>query len=684
MKIFNIELKKMMFYQKGILIIAIFFLLSFLQLLLTDKPYNADYEKYKEQYETYLGKVEGKLTKEKANYIENEAKELSEAKEEKEQLYNDYYDGKIVEKDFKKQEAELSEQLKNQKGFEVIYSQYLYICQNKNNHYFLKNNGWNGLLAGEKFDFLLFITILILVTPIFCREYDTQMDILILTSNKGDRNRNDKIMLAVLVSLFVCIGKAVMDYVFYMTKYGLPHGGYPLQSLEYFGEGTKSISLYGAFMTVSLMKCFGCVLLIAELIFLSVIIKKYALTVFITAAGIILPYMGLSKSMVMSLPMPLSFLCATDFFRGNQFETDYLTNDKVAIFSEVSIGKMFFMIWGAVLFSIILIMIVLYVHRNHWNGRCHYRGRKNGKMVAMMMVLILVVPFCGCSNLKNGMKKVYYNTTTSDAYQKDDLKVLSSEEQKSPMCVYSNGRKETLMKDSLEGMNDEIQYREAIFGTGDFVYCIKQEKIIPIDKIGRFNSDIDKFSIMETNIKTFDEKVIFEKKINNGINVLGVEFDNNNQWSFLENCTEFFLNEKDIFFVCGNDVYRVSRKTEKIDILEFHTIGNIAFDGKYIYFMDDAYVLFRYDTEKDETEKLSDIVAYSFYLTDKGIYYVNRKDGYKVYKCDYEGQNIEKIFDKASIFIIGDTDGLICISKKNGEEYKVNFKELKKREIILN
>ena len=124
------EVKKIMLHQKGLLYIVLVLLLSAAWLIVSDSPYDSAMEQYKREYEWYLEQVNGYCTDENALYLEQEAGRITEAERKQRDLLESYYDGKISESDYKQESREIGEVLEHQNGFEVIYQQYLYICEN--------------------------------------------------------------------------------------------------------------------------------------------------------------------------------------------------------------------------------------------------------------------------------------------------------------------------------------------------------------------------------------------------------------------------------------------------------------------------------------------------------------------------------------------------------------------------
>ena len=68
-----------------------------------------------------------------------------------------------------------------------------------------------GLLGKGTLDFILFLGILLIVTPVFCSEYSCQMDTLILTSKEGRKSALYKLLIMIAVVLFLSLCISLID-----------------------------------------------------------------------------------------------------------------------------------------------------------------------------------------------------------------------------------------------------------------------------------------------------------------------------------------------------------------------------------------------------------------------------------------------------------------------------------------
>ena len=97
---------------------------------------------------------------------------------------------------------------------------------------------------------------------------------------------------------------------------------------------------FPGFSITPLLRLFGGVFLANFLMFISVVAKKYAVTLLTGAVSVIIPYIGLSKTSIYRLPLPLPFLLGTDFFAGDIVSNDALTGDEKIVFAEIDTNTM--------------------------------------------------------------------------------------------------------------------------------------------------------------------------------------------------------------------------------------------------------------------------------------------------------------------------------------------------------
>lgn len=621
----------MMLTRKGIWVIVLFFLCSAVFLLATDVPENADAHREQSDYLFYLEQVGGEYTEQKAAYLEKEAAAIAQAQDDLQTLRNDYYMGTLSQQSYEQQSEKLKEILSHERGFEVLYEQYLYIHENPQNRYFLPTNGWHGLLADESLDFLMMVTLLLLITPVFCQEYSSRMDVLLSTASKGTQQIREKLLLVFLLVTGLCVGWFALRYGFFAVKYGLPHGEYPLQSLPYFGSSVKTLSLRGAFLLLCGLKWCGNLFFATMILFFSVVTKKYAPTVFLSSSAVLLPYLGLSHSQIVLLPLPLPFLLGNIFLRGSQSSEDFLTGESIAIFSEVSWSALTALCGVSLLLCGVGVLLIIRWNRNRWLDG----GKRRTKKYALVFCCLLLTALCGCQSATE-CDDGLYNQSTSQTYLYEGNRYYYDGEHNQIFAQQRDNNETRVLTNAPLDKLTPPTLRPIVFGSGSKVYYMKSNTDSYVNKVGRYSSTIETISIVEVGIVSFQEKIVFERNISKGKTYLGVEIPTKNTWDFLWECNGFFLNHDHLFFVC-KDLYQLDRRTGKLTTKETFVLS---------------------------------AVASNFCLTKQGLFYSNRKDNETIYFCSLDGADSRKIIDRPADSLSCEGDVLFFTDRSDFFRYQ--------------
>ena len=664
---FMYEVKKIMLCQRGLFYIALVLLFGTVWLALSDNPVDIAMEQYKNEYEWYLEKVKGYCTEESSLYLEQEAERIAKAKERQNSLLENYYDGKISESEYKKESREIEKVLERQNGFEVIYQQYLYICENAGNRCFLQTNGWMGLLGKGTLNFILFLGILLLVTPVFCSEYSCQMDTLILTSREGRKSSLYKLFIMIAVIFFLCVSFSLIEYGFYRFKYGLPDGDYPIQSIRYFAGSSKGISLLEGYVYIGLLRMFGGVFLTILLMFISVLAKRYAITLLTGAVSVIIPYIGLSKTSIYHLPLPLPFLLGTDFFTGDIVLSDALTGDEKIIFAEVNTVTLLILLFVSVLLCTLAAVWILWHNSNRWLMKSEQK--KHAATLAAMLSMALTVTGCSdCGKIKSAVYNSSADYSMPFGYDCMEYEIIQ-DAGTFDYYLKNTSTKETypLARSPMFGVFSGEEMR-AFYVCPPYLYYTTSVMESYVNRVGNYNSNVTKVSVIELNLDTFEEKTIFEQITNSGRSLFGIDYETGDKWKFLDFHYAFFLNNDSIFFTGSDGITQVNRFTGKIVKLDIPANGNISFDGESIFYKNGQGVLTRYYVSGGGTYTYENIVAYDFCMDEQSIYYISRTDGGCLYSCSRDGNNKELISKIPAMSVTCDASNIYVLAKESGEE----------------
>ena len=664
MRVFTYELKKIMLFQKGLLYIIAFLLISTLWLVVADTPQDSAMEQYRNEYEWYLEKLEGACTDEAAAFLEQEAAAIAEANSTRRNLLEQYYGGEITEEQYGQKSADLDAITEHENGFEVVYQQYLYVCENKDNHYFLQTNGWSGLFSNSTLDFPLFLVVLLLATAVFCSEYSCQMDALILTSKEGLKSTRYKLLIIVASVLSLCILTALIRYAFFAIKYGLPCGDYPIQSIANFGTSMKELSLLEGYIAITALRCLGYVSFSVLLLLASVLVKKYALTVLLGAVTTLVPYIGLSATTLCRLPISLAFMLGTDYLSGSIKASDLLTGEEIAVFQEVSGYELFVLIVVSVLISLLAVLWLLIRNKNRWQGI----GGKSKRYCATVLCLAIVLVFTGCA--EEDAANTSFNASLTGRANEYEV-ICDHAEQAYYLKNNSTGVTLDLVRSPLFGVfSGEDSVKGYYMDYPDLYYTISETES-HINRVGTYNSSFTKVSVVKLNLETFKEEIIFEKIADSGRSLLGIEYEVGDTWEFLQHHHSFFINENNIFFVGNGGITEVDRKSGIPQKLDLRASENIAFDGRYFYYIGNRSVLTKYDTQLGSTIPLAEVTAYDFCLDGQSIYYISMTDGYRVYQCSLDGERCKMVADIIALDVSCDETSIYIIHKGTGEQVAI-------------
>lgn len=666
------EIRKMFWHQKGLWLILLYFVLSIAGLLLFDTPANPEIEQNKAAYDTYLQQVEGKCTDGTEAFLSKEAERIAEANSKLQNLYDDYSNGKLTEQELTSQVAGAGETVRYQKGFELVFEQYNGVQENKENRWFLYTNGWDGLLSHDSLNLPFVLLLLLLITPVFCQEYESGMNELIMTEPKGaKRQALRKVVLVVLVACALCLLDSGMRFLFFALKYGLPHGDYPLQSLSYFATSTRKATLLGAFLKISCGKLFGSLSLAVLILFVSACVRKYALTLFVSTAAVLLPYFGLSLSSAKYfLPGPLGFMISTGFFRGNEYQYDAATQEKTMVFQEIRGTARGLLIGVTFCLAIAMTAILLKKHTNIWCARKPRQMKKAVCLVLLLCVSASMLSGCGVSSA--AQEHPLFNLEQSNAYENSNYQfyVENSNSDKATWMMKnkSTGKTEKLIHNPMQALS---KVPEAIYGCGDSVYYIQKDS----DASGFF-STADRFSVVEVDTRNFSEKIIFERNLNTNRDTflsLGKPQEQDVKSFSLVNA--FFLDDQNLYFVGKGQVCKVNRTTGKRDIIiETPSLKSLSFDGTSIYYSNAESKLMKYDVRTGRETELYGIVTESFQLTAKEeVIFINRLDQDKLYALSLKDGSQRKILDQPMLSFRLDGENIVYVNKTDSNEHQIKL-----------
>lgn len=611
MRSFLYETKKTFIFQKGIFIVTSLLLFEFIYLVFTATPASYEMELYKDTYMQYLSVVSGPCSKEKEEYLEQVADEISYARKALPSLYQEYYSGSISLSDFQSQESVLSNALNSSSGFNALYEQYLYIRENTENRYFVYTNGWNALLCADSIDPILILGLLILIAPIYCHEYLSQMKGLIITQRYGSKSFSvEKIVLSNIIAIFFSSILFLEKLLYCSVRYGLPNANYPIQSLTYFGSYTGALSLMQGAIYSLCFQILGSIFLCSIILLCGSNLKHYAITCFIPFCSILLPAILFPDTIQYRLPLPLAFLRSSGFFRGT-----IVDEEQNITFRQIAINELCVIIICSLLAIAIFTYFVWVKSQNHVTRRHHLFAKK------VSFSLLLLIILSGCTSYHSPQVSTVMNSRFSSEYTFSAYRVTIDSAEGNILFSKSDTSSTYLLRDPFLSTADLAPF---LFGSGDNIYYMT---ITQLDEEGiRLSETTGESYACVWEISTIDgsQNLVFEEC-----------YQKNDKWSFLSDATAMFLHKNNIYFICQDSIRKVNCTTHHMTLLEIETSGNnFSFDGNNLYYLNTKYQLCVYNLSTSESFSYDNVVASDFILFEGGIYYIDLENKNSIYLFD--------------------------------------------------
>ena len=650
------EWKKLLVNRRGIWLIGVFLVAELLGVLLFTQPYDKVLEENRQVYESYLAPVTGALTQEKRDSIEAEMERLNAVHREMEQLKQNYYSGEVSEEEYRQTFDKLVADDERFVGFSKLYTQYVFVREQPNRS-FLYTGGWEVMLTDQDPDYLFLLLLVILLSPIFCEEYASRMHEILLTQKRSARYQVlTKVGMALILTAVLTAVLQGAELVYCAVRFGLPHGDFSLQSLRSFGNAAKELTLWQAFWLQFALKEMGYLYAAVWVLFLSVFLKKYALTLMAGIASLALPFLTVdSNDVFLRIPAPWALTLGSIYLNGSKTYTDSQTGDLVTDVAELSFGEL-----GLLLACVAAIMalMLLYVRRKNTN----YQLKRRIKAAALLCLSMLLMTGCGKVETP-----VVYNSTTSTWCETDDYMLLNYDMR----SVFIDKDANVWYPMPLDAAaEDTVTVSSDFYCAGGNIYYVSATTLHPT--AGADTATSESYVLAQLDAATLTESVRFQ-------------WDSERYWFFglLEKeSTQTLPYMVNSFFIHGNDLYyedqgegvwcRMSLTTGNWETALDPNSLNVAYDGENAYYTDEYNRMVIQNLDSGEKTVLDDLVTERFLLTEDGVYFLNRRDNNTLYYWDAENSNAVKLDDTTAYALYYDPDYLWVQSRADNQLYRMN------------
>ncbi len=356
----KIELKKLWFYQHGVIILLFSLLAYAIICLASGFDSTKAIAQNEAAYLSYIQRWQGKLNEQKVSEMQEEYYRLNHAGNQEMQA--------------------------NKAVFMEVYNQYYYAKEDPSRRFLVDERGWNTILTHDSVNFLLVLCLSALCVPVFCGEYSCQMDKLLRSCRNGREQLAEyKLMImAAAAMIAVLLFQGVQFLTVAMTA-GLSGFSYPLQSLSFFETSPYTLTIGQAYVIVVLCRIAGAAWFAVMTAFLSVWCRKTVLTIFSTISLSIFPHLFGDSFFKYVLPLPSGLLAGTGYLWGTltvpRYNDDYTEINDAVIFRGLS-QKEFCALLG--LFAVVILILLFFTVRR-------YAGRKPQAVIRIPICAVLIV-----------------------------------------------------------------------------------------------------------------------------------------------------------------------------------------------------------------------------------------------------------------------------------------------------
>ena len=655
------EAKKMLLYRRGIWLLLFFLTLELLGTLLFTQPYNRTMEENRQVYEDYLQRVEGPLTQENRDWLEAEMTRLSAARTEMESLRRNYYLGRVDEETYRRRFDELLPDTEAYPGFAELYLQYTYVREAPEERYFLYPGGWESLLTDREPDYLLLLLLVILLTPVFCEEYGSRMDQLLLTQKRSAGSQAFyKAGLAAATASALTAMIQGFHLAYCAAVFGLPHGAYPLQSLVSFGGSVKALTLWQAFGLQFALKILGNLYAALLILALSVLLRKFALTLTAGIALLPLPFLTVTDPHVfLRVPGPWALTLGSIYLDPSG--SYYNSGGRFTEVQELDLGGL----GGYVaVIGCFLLLGLWYLWRK--NSNVYLKGRRARRTAALCALLLCIGLLTGCNG--ENTDRTIYNSASSDLYASEQYTAIVNAFFSVSLIDQRTGTQYDLPLDAHGGATAFAD--SPLYGENGQLYYFRKMQLHPSAGSENIRSGV---SLMALDLDTLAETVVYR-------------WDASSDWFFglLDRPSgrstagfikQFFLRGGYLYYTTstvGSELNRMSLDTGRTEVYLSDVSLQFSYDGKRLYYTDDYSRLVVYDMDRRQGQTVDEVVAGELMLTERGLYYMNARDNNTLYYWDEAAGAVQKISDVSAWAIFWDKNYL-WIRGQDGNLYRCAY-----------
>jgi hypothetical protein len=636
---------------------------------------NAAIKNDKTAYDRYMGMYAGVMNNGKMASIEKAYDDMVNVDSTLASLEDSFQKGEITKEQFFSGARECETIKRESPVIKLFYNKCLYARKDAAFRYVIEDRGWERLLATEQVDYVLIILLSLLLIPVFCNEYESEMDALLLTGTKGRRCLlRAKLALGMGVASILAVVFDVVGYCHWDNVYGLSMGNAPIQSLGFFGDSVLGMTMLQAYLAVLSIRVVGAVFL-AQIIFLhSIVLKKSLPTFFLTVVIVFLPS-TVSNWLKFKyiLPLPTGLLNGVGYLWPDQSSPFFNFDLPEAAVEEASVYSSWQATELALFFSgvIIIMLLIPYLLSKRYLNEKVRLGRRTGLVAAVIFSVALCYSLGGCATGKDMGKENFYKVYETGKTVFCSGKFMFSLENMNDLMMTNidTGKSHKIIRDPF--LSNDEDYGISYFVSKDNVYYSMST--------GRG------FRIYKISLSDFTETVEYGTIPDN------VGLTRVNDFSASRDQDAMKISD-----ICITDGYRYYRdaelgilyqndkktgETKKIGITNSHVFS--ANGLQRLYFVNNTNQPVEFDEKTGKTTTMEYVQVdgsqsrsdRSIFVTENNFYYSNALDSNKIYGYSFGDKSLRKVLDAmgADSFVANDAYGYFIDNNKDNNLFKVDL-----------
>ena len=300
-------------------------------------------------------------------------------------------------------------------------------------------------------------------------------------------------------------------------------------------------------------------------------------------------------------------------------------------------------------------------------------------MTLFIIIVSVLLPGCGKNDEINENSRIFNM----------QINRISSENQDA--VFYIQGRNRIIAQDKESGDRYDAVKNPfgGLFDVGTIFYVYDNNLYYIRNKETYTQAGAlqDSSSIVEIDWDTYNEKTIYEMDTRMKKEAfLGTVKSNRGVTYRIQN---FFLDDKYIYLIegtaSGGKINKVDRQTGEVEtILESsRNIERLAFDGKYIYYINPRFQVVRLDVETKESFIIPHVITRYMMLKDNQLLFLNPQDNGRIYAMDLNDFSLRKITEDA-VYVFHNDDSYIYYANEDDNKYlyRIDFEGKNNQKVV--